>query len=196
MLYRIYRYRNIITGQSYIGQTSKNVNDRARKGKGYNKCPKFREAIDEYGWENFEQSILRLCTSQEEADQYEQYYIEKFNTVFPNGYNLYSGGHHYLCHNDVRQKISDSRKGEKNPLYGQHLTEETKKKMADSHKNFHHREDSKKKISLSRMGMQFSKTHRENISKSHKGIYWWTDGTNNIRSRTNPGDGWIRGRTI
>ena len=70
-IWRIYCYTNVVTCQKYIGQTVKNVNKRAESGTGYGEGTPFRNAIDEYGWDSFEQSILRLCTSQEDADYYE-----------------------------------------------------------------------------------------------------------------------------
>ena len=83
--YHIYCYTNQITGQKYVGQTTQSLNKRAEKGTLYRKGTPFREAIDKYGWLSFEQSILKICTSQEEADYYEKFFIEKYNTLFPNG---------------------------------------------------------------------------------------------------------------
>jgi hypothetical protein len=78
-------------------------------------------------------------------------------------------------------------KGENNPFYGKHHTEETKKKisesliksnhtripkLSESHKgisNGPHTEETKKKISRSLSGRSLSVTHIERLSKSHQG---------------------------
>ena len=139
MIWRIYRYYNPIEDKSYVGQTTLNVNYRANHGNGYTEGTPFREAINLYGWENFEQSILRLCTSKEEADQYERYFIEKYNTIYPNGYNLQNGGwKHRKLHSITVQKMSEAHKGlfagENHPMYNRHHTEEAKKKISESSK--------------------------------------------------------------
>lgn len=126
MIWRIYKYTNTITGQSYIGQTTMNVNERAKKGKCYHRGTPFREAIDKYGFDTFEQSILRLCTSQEEADQYEQIFIDKYNTIYPNGYNLESGGKSGCKINNItKTRMSQNHanfNGHLNPNYGKKHT--------------------------------------------------------------------------
>lgn len=191
MIWRIYRYYNPIEDKSYVGQTSTNVNIRAGKnGYRYPKGFPFREAIDKYGWENFEQSILRLCTSQEEADQYERYFIEKYNTIFPNGYNMESGGKSGNSVNDIsKQKMSDSKKGDKSFWYGQHHSEETKKKIAESltgEKNpfydKHHSKETKKKMADAKKGNTYTKGHK-----------WFNNGVKNVMSLECP-EGFIPGR--
>lgn len=123
-MFRIYKYTNIITGKSYIGQTIRCVNQRARRnGKGYKDQPIFYSDIQQYGWDNFEQSILRLCESKEDADYWERFFIEKYNTIFPNGYNYQIGG-----------QGKGSASGKSNPMYGRHQSEETRKKISDKAK--------------------------------------------------------------
>lgn len=48
-------------------------------------------AINKYGWENFEHIILATGLTFEEANLKEKEYIEKFNSI-NNGYNIQSGG--------------------------------------------------------------------------------------------------------
>ena len=48
--YKIYKYTNLITGMSYVGQTCKTLKQRAEPNmKGYIGCVKFWEAIQHYG---------------------------------------------------------------------------------------------------------------------------------------------------
>lgn len=93
----------------------------------------FGKAILEFGWPNFKYEVLEDGLTEEEADIRERYWIEKENSIWPNGYNLEGGGKHNSVHPKTKEKMSKSHKGEKNWNYGSHHTEETKKKMADSH---------------------------------------------------------------
>lgn len=92
MIIKVYGWRNIHTDEWYIGQTSKRLKYRAGKdGSGYISSPKFDIAIKEWGWPSFEENILRLCTTREDADLWEKYYIQKYNSI-ERGYNIAQGG--------------------------------------------------------------------------------------------------------
>lgn len=79
------------TGKKYIGQTN-NYNRRCREHKTSNRCPAFRNAIIKYGWDNFTHTILEDGLTLDEANILEEFYISKYNTLAPNGYNLQTGG--------------------------------------------------------------------------------------------------------
>ena len=80
-------------GKCYIGQTKQKVNNRWQNGNGYKNCTLFYRAIQKYGWENIKHEIIEdNIETQEEADEKEIYYIKKFNSLKPNGYNLLKGG--------------------------------------------------------------------------------------------------------
>lgn len=59
--------------------------------------------------------------TEKDAKEKEMYYIKKYNSNNPNfGYNLTDGGDGtkgYYPSEKTRQKMSESRKGEKNPNY-------------------------------------------------------------------------------
>ena len=109
---------------------------------------------------------LKTCYTQEELDEWEQYYINFYNTLSPNGYNLQEGGRGGLPSDETRRKMSDSHKGlctgEKHPMFGKHHSEESKKKMSQNHYDCsgeknpmfgkHLSEETKKKMSLSKKG--------------------------------------------
>ena len=60
----IYKYTSP-SGKSYIGQTIKTVEQRAKyTGEGYKKCPVFYRAILKYGFENFTCEILEQIEAQ------------------------------------------------------------------------------------------------------------------------------------
>lgn len=54
-------------------------------------CTYLNNAIRKYGVDNFYFEVLEKCTL-DELDLYEKYYIKEYNSVFPNGYNLTTGG--------------------------------------------------------------------------------------------------------
>ena len=90
-LYLIYCHTSP-TGKKYIGQTN-NYNRRCSEHKLASKsCPAFHSAIIKYGWINFTHEILADGLTIDEANILEEYYISKYNTLAPNGYNLQTGG--------------------------------------------------------------------------------------------------------
>jgi group I intron endonuclease len=54
-------------------------------------CRYLNNAIRHYGKELFTVSLITNCQPSE-LDEYEKYYIEEYNTLYPNGYNLTRGG--------------------------------------------------------------------------------------------------------
>lgn len=115
MEYIVYCYTNKITGKRYIGLTSLGLDVRAGdNGTRYRNCPYFYNAIQKYGWNNFERVVLADNLSHDEACRLEQYYIKEYNTVAPNGYNLTCGGDSGFHHTeDTKRKISAHNKGNK-----------------------------------------------------------------------------------
>lgn len=137
----IYKATNIINGKSYIGQTSRSFKirkqhhlHRGKIGGGY--C--FHSAIRKHGSESFSWEILCECNTKEKLDKKELYYIKKYNTQSPYGYNLTNGGEGtlgYIPSIETRKKMSDSAKkriGESATHYGMKHSEESKQKMRDS----------------------------------------------------------------
>ena len=119
MKYTIYLRTNLINGKQYVGQTS-NLEKREKAWKKINGIygNKFlSEERKKYGLDNFNIDILELCES-ENADEKERFYIEKFNTLFPNGYNVQSGGKKGFTYEETietKNKKSLSHKGKTPP---------------------------------------------------------------------------------
>lgn len=88
----IYKHTNKINNKSYIGKTTNPKHRWENNGSKYQTCPYFWNAIKKYGWDGFEHSILEDNLTQEQADSKEKEYIQIYNTLSPNGYNLASGG--------------------------------------------------------------------------------------------------------
>lgn len=94
-VFKIYCYTNKQTNEKYVGVTCKTLNQRAGKnGREYTRTnTKFAQAINQYGWDSFEASILDTTKDDREASKLELYYIELFESYKDGiGYNKNHGG--------------------------------------------------------------------------------------------------------
>ena len=73
--------------------------------------------------------------------------------------------------------------GKPSVMKDKHLSEDTRKKMSESHKNKHHSEESRKKISESLKGK----------NRWTNGTYWFNNGVKSIRAKECP-EGFVKGR--
>lgn len=92
----IYQIKNKINNKIYVGQTiqalSSRIADHKCKSKRKKWLGELHKDMNKFGFENFESKILEKCNSREELNIKEKYWIKKLNTIYPNGYNLESGG--------------------------------------------------------------------------------------------------------
>ena len=146
----------------YIGQT-KNIEERWRcNGIGYKTQVVYRP-IEKYGWTNTSHIVICNGLTKEQVDDMEVALISLFksnNKEF--GYNVANGGDGVGKHSEeTKNKISETRKGkcvgEKNPMYGKHHSDESRKKMSEVKKGEkhylygkHHSDESRKKMSEAR----------------------------------------------
>lgn len=91
---KIYIHKNKINGKCYVGQTTVKPESRwGRNGSRYSRNPKFWNAIQKYGWKNFEHIILpTIYKNQEDLNNAEIQMIEELDS-YHNGYNASEGGH-------------------------------------------------------------------------------------------------------
>jgi group I intron endonuclease len=83
----IYKTTNLINNKIYIGKDKRN--DPKYLGSGV----KIILAIKKYGKKNFNKEILEYCNSEEELNEKEMLWIQKFNSTDRNlGYNITVGG--------------------------------------------------------------------------------------------------------
>ena len=93
----IYKFTNKINGKSYIGQ-SRNIDYRKKSHLANYNNPNstdynglFHRAIRKYGKNNFVFEILEECDCND-LNEREKFYIQYYNTLTPNGYNMVPGG--------------------------------------------------------------------------------------------------------
>ena len=117
----IYMVENKINKKRYIGQTiQKNIKDRwnSHKNLKHKTVGKILfNAYKKYSVDNFEYKIICICFD-EDTNRYEEEYIKKYDTIYPNGYNLLPGGNNKKHNEYTKKMISESLKGENNPQYG------------------------------------------------------------------------------
>lgn len=90
--YCVYAHINKINNKAYIGITSRKPEIRwGKNGEGYKQQIKFYNAIQKYGWDNFEHKILIDHLNEQEALELESIYIENYNSI-DNGYNVLQNG--------------------------------------------------------------------------------------------------------
>lgn len=110
----IYKITNKINNKVYIGQTRRPLYSRWREhcslnGRTYKSS--IYKAIIKYGKENFTIEEIDGANSQSELNYLEDHYINIYNTLAPNGYNITRGGRNDFTSEETRQKMSDMKKG-------------------------------------------------------------------------------------
>ena len=169
--YTVYKHVSP-SGKQYIGITKQDVEKRWSNGEGYKHCSYFYNAIQKYGWDNFEHIILYTNLSREKACEIEKSLIEELDLLNPEkGYNLKTGGRYGILTEESKKKISESLKGNKSRLGIPH-TDETIAHMKEirAGKNPHEwTEESREKMRQYRLGKKASKETRELLSTIRMG---------------------------
>lgn len=133
----IYCITNILDGKQYVGLTTRKVEE---SNDYFGSGLYIRRAIKQYGKYNFKKEILEVCSNKKELGQRERYWVDKLNTLVPNGYNLTDGGE-----------------------IGYVLTEEARERISTKMKEYTLSSKNKKR------GAKYSKSHCKNISKALTG---------------------------
>lgn len=121
-------------GKRYVGITKQKPERRWGNGDGYRTCNGFFNAITKYGWTNISHEVILSDLSKEEAEYFERLFIAMFRTANTSyGYNCQHGGNLGKVFSDeTRKKLSESHKGVRNSQYGKHHTIETRRKMSEA----------------------------------------------------------------
>ena len=123
-MYTVYAHRNLKNGKSYVGMTSRKPNERWDSGWGYKNNLRMWNDIQNSDWnKDWEHNIIGQFEDKQEALNIEEMFIWLFDST-NEGYNTSAYSSHSCKH-----------------------SEESKRKMSESHIGKHHSEESKKKIS-------------------------------------------------
>lgn len=128
----IYITENLINGNKYIGKHKHNKNNKYYLGSG----KLLKLAIKKYGKKSFKLSILEYCSSPEELNEKEQYWINYYNAVKdPNFYNITPGGDAIFYNYAPIEEQLRVRKVVSEKLKSRVVSEETKKKHYIAYQN-------------------------------------------------------------
>lgn len=170
----IYRITDLTNGKCYIGQ---HKYDKPMLDPKYHGSSHILKNQIKKHPENFLEELLMICASIDELNYFETYFIEHLNTLYPNGYNLNTGG--------------DVRKGGKRSI-------ETRQKMSDAQKGKHVSEETRKKLRDYNKGKKLSPEHKQKIGASNKGKHRtdeWKQEMSEIKKGKKHSEEWIQNRT-
>jgi group I intron endonuclease len=144
----IYLITNIIDNKLYVGQTRSHrmnkdkyrpfgsigrfkdhISEAINNTKKY-QCVYLNNAIRKYGSDKFKIELIEKCEVKD-LDKKEQYYISKYNTLFPNGYNLTIGGQVLPSDNNVVNNAQKNVPKKRGRDFGFKHTDETINKMKE-----------------------------------------------------------------
>ena len=111
----IYVARNNRSGKMYVGLHGAGRNPLSVRSARWKKhidnkscCKALTEAIQSYGIDQFSWYILEYV-DESELDAREDHWINRLNTIVPNGYNLRTGGSRYIHHQETIDKMKVTR---------------------------------------------------------------------------------------
>lgn len=156
------------SGKSYVGQS---MGLEARL-KTYSKhhCKSqvaLYNALSKYGFDNVVVEILYSCEKIEHGKYMlnilEKHAIKKYNSLYPWGYNLTTGGDSFSTCEATKEKQRISAKN-KPPI-----KDSTRIKLSISNKNKVRSAETKRNISIGLTGKKLSDEHKQNMSKAKLG---------------------------
>jgi group I intron endonuclease len=174
----IYCIECIITHIKYIGQTHENFYRRWTFHKwnlnnNHHNNKYLQNAWNKYGKDNFKFYVIEKFSvnqniSSDMLNNLEIKYIKQYDT-YNNGFNLTIGGEGAT--GNILSESSKKKIGFKNKINmtGKKMSDETKKKMSDSHKGYVKTESHRKHLSESLTGYKRSEEQKEKCRKANEG---------------------------
>ena len=146
------------SGKKYIGQTERHYEKRFREHCAlYNCCILLERAIHKYGKDNMKFEVLVMIDNKM-LDEYEIKFIQLYNTLEPSGYNIRTGGVKAQHSDASKQRMRDSKLGDKNHNFGKPRTDAAKAAISAAKSgNKHHF-----------YGKELAIEHKLALSKAHK----------------------------
>ena len=119
----IYKILNLSSGKIYVGQAVSHIlNHKRYRPYGHegrfrchiseafstkkNQSHYLNNAIRKYGVADFMVELIECCEITD-ADERETHYIKKFNSLYPNGYNLKNGGSVFTHSDESKKRVSN-----------------------------------------------------------------------------------------
>ena len=101
------------SGKVYVGQTIRSFEKRMQEHRDMkSKCSAIRNAIDKYG-DEMKYEIIEENVPQEQLDEREIFWINHFNSLVPDGYNLKTGGRFYKATQEMCDNMKDGKRKSK-----------------------------------------------------------------------------------
>lgn len=140
----IYKITNKINNKVYIGLTTKHDNPYERVRAHFKKVKSkdlVYDACKKYGKENLEWEVIASASSKDNLDFLEKYFINYFNSLVPNGYNIQLGGNSGNKFSEdtlklMSLKIKEHYKNNKHPFKGKKFSEKHIKNLSVVRKGF------------------------------------------------------------
>lgn len=157
----IYKITNLINNKIYIGKNE------TKNDSYYGSGLLIKRAIKKYGKENFNKEILEECSSKEELNEREKFWINELNSNdILIGYNITTGGDGGLTSSKehLSEKIKDKWKDNS---YVDKQMESRKKREYRQKGEYKHSDETKEKLRNSHTGKVATEEHKENIRKAN-----------------------------
>lgn len=184
----IYKITNLLNGKIYVG---KHKYDKPELDPKYTASGTLiNKSINKHGIQNFSNELICTCDSLEELNLKESLFILEFNSMYPNGYNLTSGG------DGISNPSEEILRKNREWHLGKVQSEETIQKRINALKKVHHDDEWVNKISSSLRGRRPSDHTLEASKKRHVNTVWYNDGQKEymIKETDSMPDNLVKGR--
>lgn len=127
----IYLWTNNVTGKHYVGQTIRpeqrkrnHIHEAFVKGSDYY----FHRSLRKHGLSAFTYTVLEEDVDRDKLNEREDHYIDKYNSIWPNGYNQ--------CHANSLDTKALSKMSKTKKQQWQMMSEEERKTWKEERQNF------------------------------------------------------------
>ena len=165
----IYKITNKVNNKIYIGKHKHDIPELDCK---YVASGTYiNRSIRTYGIDNFTIELIDVAYTVEELNDKEIMYIDKYDSIAPNGYNLTHGGDGLLNPSqEVRDRMSKAKLGTKR-------TEESKLKASAKLRGIKKTPEWVEKVRASNRGKKPSNNTIEKSIEVHRNSKWYNNGT-------------------